>query len=887
MPSSMLRRALAGGCAALVALAGASSLAATSAAADDQNQNQDTASAPLTPAGWKITPAGREIGVSKLASGFQGPLGSALSPSGDHLLTASSGAARIDSVDLFNLRQGARSDFVPYDALQPSGPAVFYGIVYSPDGKRAWASGGGQNVVHVYSVDGDHLHETGTIATPFFPAGLAYGHTPHGDRIYVANNLASKASSSNPPGHQLTIINPADNSVENTVDLGPALAPLGVAFSADGRQAYVTNWLGRSVSVIDTSTEHKIADVELSPQTDPLQADHPSAIASNPSPRRPEIYTANANSDTVSVLDTTTNRLVATIDVALVRGGPKGAQPDGLAVSPDGKRLYVAEGGENAVAVVDLSRRAVIGFIPTSWYPSDVKITPDGRSLVVTNMNDSGAGPNPCGPMTPRTDCPPPDPSRDAPGRLDWQYSGSMIKGSVSVIKVPQGEGRLAELTARVRENNQADRRAQPKPEALGAIKHVIYVIKENRTYDQVFGDLGKGNGDPSLTLFKDDSAPNQRELARRFTTIDNFYADAEVSASGHNWIAGADSADYVAKTWPIDYSPSPRGKERAYDFEDVPLAQQFPTEPLAGDPSVPRSGAAPTAGYLWDNAYNHQVAYRDYGEFTPVPGNCPGPNVSHTTHLDDRFGNHVDEAFPGFNMKCSDHTQRYPEWKREFDAYAAPGGNLPALSFVRFPSDHTVGTAPGSPTPKAYVADNDLAVGRLVEAVSHSRYWKDTVILITEDDAQNGPDHVDAHRTVALAVSPYTQTGAVDSTHYDTSSMVATAEDLLGLPPMSITDARVNRMWGSFTDNPNLAPYDAKQPSVVPFGDPGAPVNSAAAPMAAAAGRWTVGHLADSAPEDQLNASIWKSVKGPKSRMPKPRHRIVGEMPNSVKQEG
>jgi len=422
--------------------------------------------------------------------------------------------------------------------------------------------------------------------------------------------------------------------------------------------------------------------------------------------------------------------------------------------------------------------------------------------------------------------------------------------------------------------------RSRPKPDALNAIKHVIYVVKENRTYDQVFGDLGKGNGDPSLALFRDDSAPNHRALARRFTLFDNFYADAEVSADGHNWITQANATDYVDKTWPVNYSPRPRSSQRVYDFENMPLAAQFPTEPLAGDPSVPRTAAAQTAGYLWDNAYNGGVSFRDYGEYTRSPGDCSEPvaarnNESDITHLNDaRFGDHVDNRFPGYNLACSDHAQREPEWEREFRGYEA-AGNLPGLSIVRFPSDHTRGTTPGAATPQSYMADNDAALGRLVDVVSHSRYWPDTAIVVTEDDAQNGPDHIDAHRTVALVISPYTQHGTVDATHYDTSAMVATMEDLLGLPPMSIVDQRATRMWAAFSNRPNLAPYQAKAPSIVPFGAPGAPTNGPTAPMAAASAAMNF-EVADATPEIPLNQAIWKSVKGGGSRMPDPRHDVI-----------
>lgn len=835
------------------------------------------AATPLTPAGWRVDPAGSEIGVSQMVAGMQGPLGAALSPDGRRLLAASSGSARIESADLFDLDRRQRTSYVGYDALK--GESVFYGVAWARDGRTAYVSGGGQNVVHVLQARDGQLTETGSIAAPSFPAGLAYGRTPKGDRLYVANNLSGPASSvaGNPPGHTVTVIDPASGKATGTVDLGAALQPLDVAFDRTGAKAYVTNWLGRSVSVISTASESKTADITLSPRENPARADHPSAVTANPV--RDELYTANANSDTVSVIDTAGDKLAATIDVALVPGGPKGAIPDGLDVSPDGRTLYVALAGENTVAVVDLDSRQTVGFIPTGWYPADVSVTPDGRRLVITNTNASGAGPNPCGGLTTRTDCPS-DPQIDPPGRLDRQYTGSMIKGAVQVVDVPRNRGALRGLTERVRRNNQVRPRHRAKPRGARALRHVIYVVKENRTYDQVFGDLPKGNGDPSLNLFGDESAPNHRALAQRFALYDNFYADAEVSPDGHNWITQAASSDYVDKTWPVGYSPRPRGSYRNYDWEDLPFGQQFASEPLLGDPSIPRSASAQTGGYLWDNAFFHGVSFRDYGEYTQT--DCGGSgNVSHTTHLDDtRFGDHVDERYPGYSTSCSDHKVREPEWEREFRGFER-GGDLPALSIVRLPNDHTAGTRPGAGTPRSYMADNDLALGRIVDTVSHSRYWKDTAILVTEDDAQNGPDHVDAHRTVALVISPYTQAGRVDSTHYDTSSMIATMEDVLGMAPMSITDARASRMWGAFTRRPNLAPYQAIQPQVIPFGEPDAPVNATNAPMARQAKTWDLKD-ADKAPEIALNQSIWKSIRGRHARMPRPRHEhIIGSVPN------
>jgi YVTN family beta-propeller protein len=835
---------------------------------------------PRTAAGWQVTPAGTQFGVSREAEGFQGPLASALSPRSNKLLSVSSGASRSNSADLFDMRGRKRTSSVRYDARK--GEAVFYGVAMSPDGTRAWASGGGQDVVHAYSV-GSSLREVATIPVPGFPAGMAYGTTPRGDRLYVANNLAGRAGDTNPPGHTVSVIDPATNAVTSVIDLGVAAQPLGVTFERRGRKAYMTQWLGRAVSIVDTATEKVIRAIPLSPASRPLQADHPSAIAANP--RRDEVYTANANSDTVSVIDTRKDAVAATIDVSLTPDAREGAMPDGLTASPDGRRLYVALGGENALAVISVAKRKVIGFIPTAWYPVDVDITHDGRKLVVTGANRVGDRPNLCAGPYAVGDCSSGD-LITADAAAD--STQTMTRGVVNVIRTPRKRKALRRHTATVMRNNRVRARAARRPSWLKAIKHVIYVVKENRTYDQVLGDLGKGDGQPRLTLFREDSAPNHHELARRFTLFDNFYADADVSADGQSWATAAGVTDYTDKTWPISYSPEPRKAQRARDFENLSMAELILTEPLAFDSSVFRTAAAPTRGYLWDNAYASGVSFRSYGMYTTIPGDCKGAgNVSSTTHLDDsRFGDHVNEYFAGFNMGCSDHAERLPEWEREFRAYEQLYAQdrrhdpMPRLTLLRLPNDHTNGTTAGRAIPQAYMADNDLALGRLVDVVSHSRFWKSTAIFVTEDDAQNGPDHIDAHRTLAYVISPYTQSGAVDSTQYDTASMVATMEDLLRLPPMAIGDQRAIRMWKGFTREPNLTPYDARMPSVVPFGMPGAQRNAPTAPLATASARWNF-EIEDATPEIGLNRAIWKSVKGGASAMPAPRHElIVGSVP-------
>jgi YVTN family beta-propeller protein len=832
------------------------------------------------PSGWGLTPAGRLLLDRTGEPGLAGPGAVALSPNGRWALVPSSGTAtQNETAEVFDLQQGKRASVQVYDGTQ--GASVFYGVAFSPDGRHAWASGGGQGVLHAYDVKSTgQLVAAGDITAGFFPAGLAYGHTPLGDRIYVANNLGGVTTPGStyedPPGHTVTVIDPARGAATATIDLGAALDPLAVTFSRNGKKAFVTNWAGRSVSVIDTATQRTIGQVGLSPQSAPLLADHPTGIAANPT--RDEVYVANANSDTVSVIDAAHDRLVATIDVALVAGSPKGSMAVGLTVSPDGRLLFVADAGENAIAVVDLEDRSVLGFIPTAWYPSDVKITPDGKRLVVVNTYGFGAGPNPCGPFTPLPPAQCPNTLPDySPGTYytpplpETQYSGTMIKGSVEIIDLPDGEDglsrHLAAWTAQVRRNNHANLARWPVPAPLQAITHVIYVIKENRTYDQVFGDLGRGNGEPALTLFTDASAPNHRALARRFVLLDNFHADALVSQDGHPWSVQGVATDYVNKVWPFDYAAA---YYRSYDSEFVPVAQQFASEPLASDPTVSRPAAAATAGYLWDNAYAHGVSFRDYGEGTPFndPTNCSSGQVySDLTHLQARFGNHVDSRYPGWNLDCSDHAVREREWEREFNQFVRTG-NLPRLQIVYLPNDHTQGTTPGTATPASYMADNDLALGRLVAAVSHSRYWRSTAIFVVEDDAQDGPDHVDAHRTAALVISPYTQHARVDSTHYDTAAMLATMERLLGLPPMSIFDQRAMPMWASFGSRPNLRAYDAITPSVIPFGDPGYPTNTASSPLAgqSAAQNFSV---PDGPDKQVLNQAIWESIRGsaPSSR--------------------
>jgi phospholipase C len=443
-----------------------------------------------------------------------------------------------------------------------------------------------------------------------------------------------------------------------------------------------------------------------------------------------------------------------------------------------------------------------------------------------------------------------------------------MLKGTLSTIPVPDRRT-LDRYTTQVGLNDglpeaaavRADRAAEAiVPRHVGdpsPIKHVIYVIKENRTYDQELGSLGKGNGDPRLNLFGDDAAPNTRALARRFVDLDNFYANAEVSAQGWNWDVAANSNPFTEHTWSSTYS-----------------GRNLLTDDQNDDPAT-APNRDPADAYIWDRLADAHISFRNYGFYTAPDEH--NRQVASDPRLDER----TDDAYRDFDLECPDSPgsfaarspdcgrPRFSEWKREFDRYVRDG-DLPTVEFVRLPSDHTAATAPGLPTPTAYVADNDWALGQLVDTVSHSPYWKDTAIFVTEDDAQDGPDHVDAHRTVSQVISPWTQTGEVDSTFYSTASMLRTIELVVGIGPLTQFDAFAVPMVNSFTPIPDFTPYDAIRPAA----DMTA-VNTRSSPLAVASARQDLGD-ADRIDMTEFNVATWKSVRGSNSPMPAPVDRLL-----------
>lgn len=780
------------------------------------------AGAPLTgytPNHWRLSPAGTQIVVGDR------PMGMALDQTGRYLFITNNGQG-VQSLVVFDTLAGGIVEKKPY----PPPEALFFGIAVSPDNARVYASAGGNNKIRVYAFEPPGLTELDPIILGgekdwLYPSGLAMAKD--GQTLYAALNLANALAKVNLKTKEIQRLSLGPPASQNAT--GPL--PYQLALSKDGKDLYVSLQNEGDIAVVDLERFQERARIKT--------GRHPSALALSHDGQR--LYVANTNADTLTVIDTASQESKATINLSPYPGAPFGSMPNALALSGDDGTLFVSNGGNNDIALVDTKTLTVKGLIPTAWFPSALALSKDGKTLYVTNMKGLGAGPNPKGP----------NPESSKPYE---QYIGSMIQGTLSAVKVPDEE-MLKRYTERVTQNNGFDetknqlargsKKAPPhsiprRPGEPSFIRHVIYVIKENRTYDQVLGDMPQGNGDPSLVLFGPDTTPNHHALAKEFVLFDNFYADAEVSADGHNWSMGAIATDYVQRNWPANYS----GRNRPYDFE-------------AGSEAV-----LPPAGYLWDLAQRAGLSYRVYGEF----GNAGASGKTEPTAFATNLEGHIAPDFPAYNLRITDQT-RFEAWEKEFEGFVKKGV-LPSLMIVRLPNDHTAGTRPGMPTPKAMVADNDLALGRLIEAVSRSPFWVDTAVFVVEDDAQNGPDHVDAHRTLCLIASPYARRGVIDSIWYSTVSLIKTIELILGLPSMSQFDAAATPMLNAFTDEPDTRPYLARIPT-----QPLSEINGEDAFRAKDSLALNLDQEADRMDEQAFNEILWGATKGPDTAMPKPRH--------------
>ncbi|MBR7720886.1 bifunctional YncE family protein/alkaline phosphatase family protein [Hymenobacter properus] len=752
--------------------------------------------------GWKLSPAGTTTPLGDLALNLQ------VSPDGRLAAVVNAGWGE-NSVQLLDVGTGIALDTKVV-------PAAWAGLAFGPEGRTLYASGGQRNCVYSFKVEGQKLRPDSA-----FVLGAPWPKQKIGVAGIAVDGRRQRLYAVTREDNSLYIFDLRTRRLLRTVDLHTQA--YGAVLNAEGDGLYISLWGSHSVVMYNV-------DQNVLLPTIPVES-HPSDMVISHDGSR--LFVANANSNSVSVISTLQGRVVATLGTALFPDSPTGSTPNGVAVSDDDSRLFVANADNNCLAVFDIQGPGAIrplGFVPTGWYPTAVRVA--GGQLLVVNGKGSTSLPNPNGP----------NPVRDV-GEKGAGYIGGLLKSSLSRLPLPD-EKAMAAYSAQVYANTpfSKSREASPEvpagnpvPQRVGEkspIKHVFYIIKENRTYDQVLGDLPAGNGDASLCLFPEKVTPNHHALTREFVLLDNFYVDAEVSADGHNWSTAAYATDFVEKTWPTYYSS--RGGE--YDFEGN-----------KGEVAEPKDG------FLWDYCLRAGRTFRSYGEFV-FGGKPTKPAIA---------ANYCKE-YAGFNLKVKD-VDREKVWEKDFDQLVA-AGKLPNLSIIRLPNDHTYGARKGELHPLSYAADNDLALGRLIEHLSHSPVWKESVVMIVEDDAQNGPDHVDAHRSTAYLVGPYIRRNAVVHTAYTTSGMLRTLELILGLPPMSQYDAAALPLWACFTARPNFKPY-ALRPATTPQDVRNTAFNA----PARRALRFDMSRE-DAAPDLAFNENIWQAIRGEKSQMPAPR---------------
>lgn len=793
----------------------------------------------LLPNGWRIAPAGRHVQVGDL------PLNMAPSPDGRYIIITNNGWSK-PTLTVFDTKTEQVINRVSVDH-------AWFGLVWHPDGTRIFSAGAAENTIHEFAWSDGELKDAGVIAVGLperriasellnagFIGGLAIA--PDGNRLYAAHVFGQAVSAID--------LRTRRETHKAALDAEPYTCLL----SQDGRTLFVSLWGGAKVLMFAADTLAPLGEVAV--------GGHPNSMLLSRDGAR--LFVACANTNAVWVIDLTTRTAVEQISVALYPDSPVGTTPNSLALSPDGATMLVANADNNNVAMVDVRKPGAIlvsGWVPVGWYPTSVLFSADASRVFVLDGKGLTSDRNLRGPQ---------------PGgvRLEGQYTGNMLQGALSIITTPE-PAVLAAMTRRVYQLSPytATRRmapadapiASPIPRRVGGsspIKHVFYVIRENRTYDQILGDLPRGNGDPSLTLFGEQVTPNAHAIARDFTLFDNFYVDAEVSYDGHAFSTAAYATDVVEKLWPTNYGS--RGT------------------PYLSEGGYKRRGeygnfSAPPLGYIWDFAKRAGISVRSYGEFAAWPRRG-GPVRATVPGLEGL----VHPAFPPFDLAVPD-AERADIWMEEFRTFERDG-TLPRLSIIRLGNDHTSGTSPGTPTPRAMVADNDVALGRIVEAISHSRYWRESVILVVEDDAQNGPDHIDAHRSVLLSISPFSRRRSVDSTLYTTSGVLRTIELILGLPPMSQYDAAATPMYNPFQSTPDAAPF-TRLPARVPLDER----NDWSSPGASASLKMNL-READRAPELALNEILWQSIHGAGSVMPPPRRtgfiRPIGGEEDDEKEE-
>jgi DNA-binding beta-propeller fold protein YncE len=873
------------------------------------------------------------------------PAAIAISPDGRYAALLNQGygtqeTGACQSIAILDLSNNQLHDF-PDDRLsdEPSThQSYFIGLAFSSDGKHLYASIGSitdptgekpkstGNGIAVYKfAEGQVTPERfikippqrlaegkevpyGLRKTPPgtalpYPAGFAVVPRPKGDCLLIANNLSDN----------VVLLDVASEKIEKSFDLSrgryvPSEYPYTVVVNKAGTKAWVSLWNGSAVAELnlDTGKVARWIDLFKSSPIPTAPGSHPTAMALNSNESL--LYVALSNAPYVPAVDLNEGKVILSYNT-----GWMGGAPQAVALSKNDDRLFVAVGGADAVAVFDPKRdqnktrdknrtpyfAGPLGFIPTQWYPSALAIA--GNDLLIATAKGEGSGPNNMQGTL-----------KGERKRKEHPYIPTLIGGSIQRLSFSDIDKNLADYREQVFKDNLTFSDGGKIQFAGGTnpIRHVIYVLKENRTYDQILGDLPVGDGDPSLTMYGADITPNEHKLALQFGVLDNFYDSGEVSGDGHIWSTASTTSDYNEKNWPIAY----RSKERTYDADGT-VADELPLE--HGIPDIDDPGT----GFLWDNLAKNQLTYRIYGEFihaiwckhdkvstpkegTPSPFSavCPSSEIKKGDRLPPNLGHpsggtspwpwaipvlktmrptkaalrgHFDPLFPDFNTDYPDQL-RADEFLREFDEFVkarGTSGELPQFILLYLPDDHTGGTRPGKPTPQASVADNDLALGRVVEAVSHSPYWDDTAIFVLEDDAQDGADHVDAHRSIAFVISKYAPRADkpfVDHNFYTTVSMIHTMEALLALRAMNMFDAHAPLIALPFAGPGTQPPYQADDKNLrsgLLY-----QVNEKKAAGAKESSQMDFSRP-DAADAKKLNAILWRNAKG-EAPMPPTEHR-------------
>ncbi|MCA6481102.1 MAG: bifunctional YncE family protein/alkaline phosphatase family protein [Chitinophagaceae bacterium] len=707
----------------------------------------------LLPNGWQLTPVGTSLPLGDL------PLNMAISHQQEWMAVTNNGQSK-QSIQLINLQTRKIAHTVEIDK-------AWLGLRFSADDRLLYVSGGNDNRIIRYSIEQQQLQFKDSIVLgPSWPEKISVAGIEVDDKLQLLYAVTKENNS-------LYVIDLTNKKILRRLQL-PA-ENYTCLLSPDKKELYISSWGSAQLLVYSTQLNKLIAEISV--------GSNPNDLCLTKNGRF--LFVANANDNSVSIIDIKKRKVLETVEASLFSNSPTGSTTNSVALSSNEKTLYIANADNNCLAVFDVStpgNSKSIGFIPVGWYPTCVRTA--GDNIYVSNGKGYTSLANPNGPQPISKKISLSFQQGDTSHATEVQYIGGLFKGTLSIIPTPQPE-QINIYTKAVYRNSpysknreritsgEAGNPIPRKPGDSTPIRYVFYIVKENRTYDQVLGDMPEGNGDTSLCLFGEKITPNQHALAREFVLLDNFYVDGEVSADGHNWSFGAYATDYLEKTWVTSYG----GRGGNYDAEGN------------------RAIANNKKGFIWDYCQRAGISYRTYGEFA----DDYKPNIP-------ALAGHFCPYYTSWDESVRD-TTRVNQWKRDFDSLLAINA-VPRLSTLRLINDHTEGLRKGKPTPFAHVADNDHAVGMFIEHLSKSKIWKESVVFILEDDAQDGPDHVDAHRSTAYVAGGFVKRNFVDHTMYTTSSMLRTIELILGLEPMSQYDAAAEPMWRCFTSTPTLTPF-------------------------------------------------------------------------------